>query len=83
MAILGSIELSPFVFNMTLPISLSIFVNILRKEENDCCFAIRPLAGHGLPPPPPPNFVDHIFLKAKSKNRRISSIEDLFHPLGR
>ena len=39
---------------------------------------IRPLAGYGLPPPPPRgNFVDHIFLKAQCLARILQHVSPL------
>ena len=41
-------------------------------------FAIRPLAGYGLPPPPPRgNFVDHIFLEAQFLARILQHVSPL------
>ena len=38
----------------------------------------RPLAGYGLPPPPPRgNFVDHIFLEAQSLARILQHVSSL------
>ena len=42
-------------------------------------FAYRPLAGYGLPPPPPPrgNFVDHVFLEAQCLARILQHVSPL------
>ena len=62
-----------------------ILSNIRNKDQSVISFVItlnlaqyRPLAGYGLPPPPPwGNFVDHIFLEAQCLARILQHVSPL------
>ena len=48
------------------------------NKDSSTSSPIRPLAGYGLPPPPPRgNLVDHIFLKAQCLARILQHVSPL------